>query len=139
MYALNHLASPRFIKRFCWQWLLLTRIWNNASTLIGWAFMSKNSDLNHALKLREELQLNDAEMKRVGKIMKHLYKTVWRNKGVMFQPSFLLHGAPHLRTSFFSLVHALCESEIDSRLQEFLQGSAEFLLWCYLSIFGMLN
>lgn len=97
--------------------------------------MSKNSDLNHALKLREELQLNDAEMKRVGKIMQHLYKTVWRNKGVMFQPSFLLH----LRTSFFSLVHALCESEIDSRLQEFLQGSAEFLLWCYLSIFGMLN
>lgn len=44
------------------------------------------SDLNHALKLREEVQLNDAEMKQVGKILQHLYKTVWRNNSYMVQP-----------------------------------------------------
>lgn len=66
----------------------------------------------------------------IDKIMQHFEDYVEKRR--CLDLLFALLGATHSRLSimgcsYFSLVYVLCGSEIDSRLQELLQGSVKFV------------
>ncbi|CAI9755761.1 unnamed protein product [Fraxinus pennsylvanica] len=88
------------------------------------------SELNHAIKLREQAQQNDAEMRRlVDKLMQHFEDYVEKRRylahkdvSAFFSPTWCTTFANSVcrvagcrPSSYFSLVYALCGSEIVSK------------------------